>query len=194
MDAVHATRGEVGPMLFDSLRSQPADPLLGLIRLANADERPGRIDLGVGVYRDAEGRTPILRAVKAAERILLETQETKAYLGPEGDMAFVELIRPLLLGDALARDERIVGVQTPGGCGALLAQVATSKAVSRAVLYTTTDAGRTWTSAAAPAAGEVSMEPGGRIRLAGGANGDELHTTLDGRTWTRSPGGATATW
>lgn len=106
-------------MLFDALASQPADPLLSLIRLANADERPGRIDLGVGVYRDAEGRTPILRAVKAAERLLLETQETKGYLGPEGDLEFVALIKPLLLGDALARDERIVGVQTPGGCGAL---------------------------------------------------------------------------
>ena len=106
-------------MLFDGLKSQPADPLLSLIGLANADTRPGKMDLGVGVYRDAEGRTPILRAVKAAERVLLETQRSKAYLGPEGDMAFVALIRPLLLGEALAGDARIVGVQTPGGCGAL---------------------------------------------------------------------------
>jgi aromatic-amino-acid transaminase len=106
-------------MLFDHLEAQPADPLLSLIGLARADARPGKIDLGVGVYRDAEGRTPILRAVKAAEQILLRTQESKAYLGPEGDMAFVSLIRPLLFGSALAADERIVGVQTPGGCGAL---------------------------------------------------------------------------
>ncbi|CAA9482859.1 MAG: Aspartate aminotransferase [uncultured Sphingomonadaceae bacterium] len=119
MDGARESRGEIGSMLFDNLKNQPADPLLSLIRLANADERLGRIDLGVGVYRDAEGRTPILRAVKAAERLLLETQVTKAYLGPEGDLAFVELIRPLLLGDALAGDSRIVGVQTPGGCGAL---------------------------------------------------------------------------
>ena len=106
-------------MLFDHLKAQPADPLLSLIRLANADGRSGRIDLGVGVYRDAEGRTPILRAVKAAEHSLLRSQDSKAYLGPEGDMAFVELVKPLLLGDALAREPRIVGVQTPGGCGAL---------------------------------------------------------------------------
>ena len=92
---------------------------MSLIGLARADERPSKIDLGVGVYRDAEGRTPILRAVKAAEHILLRNQESKAYLGPEGDMAFVALIRPLLLGPALAGEDAIVGVQTPGGCGAL---------------------------------------------------------------------------
>jgi len=108
-----------GTILFDRLDAQPADPLLSLIGLARADERPGKIDLGVGVYRDAEGRTPILCAVKAAEHSLLRSQESKAYLGPEGDMAFVELIRPLLFGESLAGDERIVGVQTPGGCGAL---------------------------------------------------------------------------
>lgn len=106
-------------MLFDRLEKQPSDSLLGLIALAAADERPDKIDLGVGVYRDAEGRTPILRSVKAAEHLLLRTQDSKAYLGPEGDMAFVELVKTLLFGAAIARDERIVGVQTPGGCGAL---------------------------------------------------------------------------
>ena len=106
-------------ILFDRLQTQPADTLLSLIGLAKADDRPGKIDLGVGVYRDAEGRTPILRAVKAAEHSLLRTQESKAYLGPEGDMAFVELIKALLLGAALAAEDAIVGVQTPGGCGAL---------------------------------------------------------------------------
>lgn len=112
-----------GHMLFDDLERQPADPLLSLIGLANADPRTDKIDLGVGVYRDAEGRTPILRAVKAAEHILLRGQDSKAYLGPEGDMAFVALIKPLVFGADMA-DEcdangRIVGVQTPGGCGAL---------------------------------------------------------------------------
>ncbi len=107
------------PMLFDRLEDQPTDSLLQLIALAKADPRPDKIDVGVGVYRDAAGGTPILRAVKAAERILLETQETKAYLGSAGDNRFVELIKPIVFGDAGARDERIVGVQTPGGCGAL---------------------------------------------------------------------------
>jgi aromatic-amino-acid transaminase len=103
------------PLLFDRLEDQPTDSLLQLIGLAKADPRPDKIDVGVGVYRDAAGGTPILRAVKAAERILLETQETKAYLGSAGDKRFVELIKPIVFGEAGARDERIVGVQTPGG-------------------------------------------------------------------------------
>ncbi len=105
--------------LLDRLEEQPADALLALIALANADPRPTKIDVGVGVYRDAAGNTPILRSVKAAERILWETQETKSYLGSQGDARFVELIKPIVFGEAAARDERIVGVQTPGGCGAL---------------------------------------------------------------------------
>jgi aromatic-amino-acid transaminase len=107
------------PRLFDRLKSAPPDPLLALIGLARADTRPDKIDVGVGVYRDAAGTTPILRCVKAAERILLETQETKAYLGAEGDQRFIELIKPIVFGKAAASDDRIVGVQTPGGCGAL---------------------------------------------------------------------------
>ncbi|HEY0412173.1 MAG TPA: amino acid aminotransferase [Allosphingosinicella sp.] len=107
------------PRLFDRLEEQKADALLQLIALCDADPRPDKIDVGVGVYRDAAGGTPILRAVKAAEKILWETQETKAYLGSQGDAAFTALIRPILFGPALAKDERIVGLQTPGGCGAL---------------------------------------------------------------------------
>src|SRR3546814_3675403 len=71
------------PRLFDRLEAQPSDSLLALIGLAKADTRPEKIDVGVGVYRDAAGGTPILRCVKAAEKILLETQETKSYLGSE---------------------------------------------------------------------------------------------------------------
>jgi aromatic-amino-acid transaminase len=89
-----------------------------LIALANADERPDKIDVGVGVYRDGEGRTPILRAVKAAEKRLWEAQETKAYLGGAGDRRFTQLLRPIVLGRH-AQDARILGLQTPGGCGAL---------------------------------------------------------------------------
>ena len=105
------------PVLLDRLEEQPADSLLELIALAEADPRPGKIDVGVGVYRDAAGNTPILRSVKAAERILIETQETKSYLGSRGDIRFTELIRPIVFGDE--ESDRIVGVQTPGGCGAL---------------------------------------------------------------------------
>jgi len=95
-----------------------SDSLLQLIALCNADPRPEKIDVGVGVFRDGVGRTPILPVIKDAERILLETQETKSYLGSAGDKRFAELIRPILLGD-LADDNKIAGVQTPGGCGAL---------------------------------------------------------------------------
>jgi aromatic-amino-acid transaminase len=95
-----------------------ADSLLALIALANADPRPEKIDVGVGVFRDGSGRTPILQVIKKAERHLLETQISKSYLGSAGDKRFTELLRPILLGEH-AYDERIAGVQTPGGCGAL---------------------------------------------------------------------------
>ena len=95
-----------------------SDALLALIAMANADPRPDKIDVGVGVFRDGEGHTPILKVMKEAERRLLETQSTKAYLGSAGDKRFAELIRPILLGSQ-ADDDRIAGIQTPGGCGAL---------------------------------------------------------------------------
>ena len=114
-DAVSAAEG---PLLLDRLEAKSTDSLLALIQLCEADPRAQKIDVGVGVYRDAIGNTPILRSVKAAERILLENQETKAYLGSAGDLRFVDLIEPLVFGNA-ASDSRIVGVQTPGGCGAL---------------------------------------------------------------------------
>jgi aspartate/tyrosine/aromatic aminotransferase len=95
-----------------------SDSLLALIALCNADPRPDKIDVGVGVFRDGEGNTPILTVIKDAEAILQDSQETKAYLGSAGDKRFAELLRPILLG-AHADDERIAGVQTPGGCGAL---------------------------------------------------------------------------
>jgi aspartate/tyrosine/aromatic aminotransferase len=108
-----------GPRLFDRLDEQKSDSLLQLIALCDADPRPDKIDVGVGVYRDSAGGTPILRAVKKAERLLWEAQETKTYLGSQGDARFTELIRPIVFGEAGAADERIVGLQTPGGCGAL---------------------------------------------------------------------------
>ena len=95
-----------------------SDSLLALIALCNVDPRPDKIDVGVGVFRDADGRTPILNTIKKAEKILLETQETKSYLGMNGDKRYAELLRPILLGRH-APDERIAGLQTPGGCGAL---------------------------------------------------------------------------
>ena len=103
---------------ISNLEPVKLDSLLALIELANADPRPEKIDVGVGVFRDSTGNTPILNVVKEAERRLLETQQTKAYLGGRGDIRFTELLRPIVLGEH-AGDERIAGLQTPGGCGAL---------------------------------------------------------------------------
>lgn len=104
--------------MFDALAPQPDDPLLALIGLYRADERAGKVDLGVGVYRDETGATPIFRAVKEAERRLVETQPTKAYVGPEGDPVFLERLWDLTAGEA-GRGRAVAGLQTPGGSGAL---------------------------------------------------------------------------
>ncbi|HLO19413.1 MAG TPA: amino acid aminotransferase [Sphingomicrobium sp.] len=95
-----------------------ADSLIALIALVNADPRPDKIDVGVGVFRDGAGNTPILKVIKEAEQRLNQTQESKSYLGSAGDKRYAELLRPILLGQH-AGDDRISGFQTPGGCGAL---------------------------------------------------------------------------
>src|SRR5579872_5512080 len=92
-----------------------SDSLLALIALCNADPRPDKIDVGVGVFRDGAGNTPILKVMKEAEQRLLDTQVTKAYLGVSGDRRYADLLRPIVLGPH-AQDERIAGLQTPGGC------------------------------------------------------------------------------
>ncbi len=113
--------------MLDHLPAQPADALLALIKLYAADPRPTKIDLGVGVYRTATGATPVFAAIKAAEQRLLETQNSKSYLGPEGDMGFVEALKPYIFGraDYLGRIE---GMQAPGGTGAVRLAVDLAKA------------------------------------------------------------------
>lgn len=106
-------------MIFDALRPQPPDALLALIDQFRNDRRPGKVDLGVGTYRDEQGITPVMRAIKDAERLLVEGQRTKGYLGPEGDQRFVDLLRPIAFGAGEAHAGRLRGVQTPGGSGAL---------------------------------------------------------------------------
>lgn len=106
--------------MLDRLSPQAPDALLALIRLHAADPRSDKIDLGVGVYRTEEGATPVFAALKKAEQVLLDTQESKSYLGPEGDMGFVTALMPYIFG---ARDPamggRVQGMQTPGGTGAV---------------------------------------------------------------------------
>ena len=113
-------------MLFDTLTPQPADPLLGLIGEFRADPRPDKIDLGVGVYFDANGETPVFKAIKLAERGLLEHQSTKRYLGPEGDRDFTAAVSHLLF-DGSDVDGRWIALQTPGGTGAVRLAVETMK-------------------------------------------------------------------
>lgn len=117
MDLAH--RVNIPTLLFGGLEPQSADALLGLIALYQQDTRPDKIDLGVGVYRDDVGATPVMRAVKSAEQHLAANQSSKSYLGAEGDTQFVKLLASIVFGDTLAKDERLTGVQTPGGTGAL---------------------------------------------------------------------------
>ena len=112
------TRTDVKARGLADLPPVAEDSLIALIGMVNADPRTDKIDVGVGVFRDSEGRTPVLKVVKEAERRLVATQKSKGYLGSAGDRRFAELIRPILFGEH-ADDERIAGVQTPGGCGAL---------------------------------------------------------------------------
>ena len=104
--------------IWNRLERQPPDALLAIIGMFAADPRPAKIDLGVGVYKDEAGRTPVFAAVKAAEEQLLATQHTKAYVGPEGDIGYFRALVPMVFG-ADAPIERIVGLQTTGGTGAL---------------------------------------------------------------------------
>ena len=105
--------------MLDQLQPQPADALLALIKLYEADERSDTIDLGVGVYRTNTGDTPVFAAIKAAEQRLVDTQISKAYLGPEGDMGFVDAMAPWIFGADRATGGWLRGMQTPGGTGAV---------------------------------------------------------------------------
>jgi len=104
--------------MLENLEEQAPDKIIELIALYAADTREGKLDLGVGVYKDASGKTPVMRAVKAAEARLLETQESKSYVGLLGDLSFVDAIRDLVLGDTVAAG-RVCGAQEPGGTGAI---------------------------------------------------------------------------
>lgn len=104
--------------MFDQLKAQPQDKILQLIAMFRDDPRTTKIDLGVGVYKDATGLTPVMRAVKAAEKKLWETETTKTYTGLAGEPAYNAALSSMILGDAVATD-RIASIATPGGTGAI---------------------------------------------------------------------------
>ena len=119
--------------MLDRLEPQSPDALLALIKLHAADPRGDKIDLGVGVYRTEDGATPVFAAIKAAERRLIDEQDSKSYLGPEGDMGFVNALMPWIFGGDATMGGRIAGMQTPGGTGAvrLAAALAQKAGVTR---------------------------------------------------------------
>lgn len=104
---------------FSNLKPQPADFLLELIALCREDNRENKIDVGVGVFCDDQGHTPVMQAVKAAEIQLIHEQKTKSYLGSAGDIGFFQKLIPVVFGDDFNDHDRLCGLQTPGGTGAL---------------------------------------------------------------------------
>lgn len=107
--------------MFENITAAPADPILGLADLFRADERANKINLGIGVYKDETGKTPVLTSVKKAELYLLENEVTKNYLSIDGIPAFAECTQVLLFGkdNAISQQQRARTAQTPGGTGAL---------------------------------------------------------------------------
>ncbi|WP_095187829.1 amino acid aminotransferase [Pseudomonas sp. Irchel 3E19] len=108
-------------MHFDAIGRVPGDPILGLMEAYAQDSNPRKFDLGVGVYKDAQGLTPIPEAVKIAEARLVESQDTKTYIGGHGNPLFGKVINELVLGSdsKLIAEQRAGATQTPGGTGAL---------------------------------------------------------------------------
>nr|WP_248802347.1 amino acid aminotransferase [Pseudomonas sp. MWU13-2100] len=108
-------------MHFDAIARVPGDPILGLLEAYAQDPNPRKFDLGVGVYKDAQGLTPILHSVKLAEQRLVDEQRTKSYIGGHGDLRFGSLLNELVMGadSPLIAAQRVGATQTPGGTGAL---------------------------------------------------------------------------
>jgi len=103
--------------MFENLKLQSEDKIMALMSLYKADERKEKIDLGVGVYKNNKGQTPIMDAVQKASRILNNTQKTKSYVGLSGNLGFIDNISQLVLADVVPKNQ-IIGAQAPGGTGA----------------------------------------------------------------------------
>ncbi len=107
--------------MWKNVKAAPADSILGLTEAFRNDPNAKKVNLGVGVYKDEEGRTPILACVKAAEKILLEKEGTKSYLPISGDPTYAKEVQNLLFGEAseVITSGRAVTAHAPGGTGAL---------------------------------------------------------------------------
>ncbi|GIU43187.1 amino acid aminotransferase [Shewanella colwelliana] len=108
-------------MIFNQVELAPADPILGLTDAFKADPRAEKVNLGVGIYKDESGQTPILKSVKLAERKLLDTETSKSYLGIDGVQAYNSAVQTLLFGaeHTVIEAGRAVTAQAPGGTGSL---------------------------------------------------------------------------
>jgi len=104
--------------MLTNLKPQPADKILQLMQVYREDPRDNKIDLGVGIYKDANGNTPVMRAIKAAEKQLWETETTKKYTGLAGEPEYGDAMVDLVLGDSVER-KRVAAAATPGGTGAI---------------------------------------------------------------------------
>lgn len=107
--------------MFENLPALAPDPILGLSTAFKKDTNPAKIDLGVGVYKDEKGNTPILKAVVEAQKQLTETETSKVYITPQGVQGYIDGMLNLMLGTAssVLLENRVAAVQAPGGCGAL---------------------------------------------------------------------------
>ncbi|WP_411991397.1 aromatic amino acid transaminase [Agarivorans sp. DSG3-1] len=107
--------------MFERVTAAPADPILGLTEAFKADPRPNKINLGVGIYKNEAGQTPVLATVKIAEKQLLENEATKSYLSIEGNPAYGTEVQKLLFGEnsEIVTSQRGFTAQSPGGTGAL---------------------------------------------------------------------------
>jgi aspartate aminotransferase len=121
--------------LFQRLEQLALDAILGVMAKYRADSSPLKVDLGVGVYRDLSGNTPILDCVRRAEQAVLAAQSTKSYVAAAGREEFNSAVEEMVLGSthAARRDRRARTVQTPGGCGALRVGAELIRAAARDV-------------------------------------------------------------
>src|SRR5215831_13021272 len=107
--------------MLERLDRLPTDSILGLMTLFRADTDPRKVDLGVGVYRNDRGETPVVGAVRRAEEAVLARQTSKTYVAPAGNAGFYQAMEKLVLGEghAALTANRVRSIQAPGGCGAL---------------------------------------------------------------------------
>ena len=103
--------------MYEKLPEPAGDEILQLALAFREDVRPEKLDLGIGVYRDTSGHTPVMRAIKAAEQSLVTNEPSKSYLGLTGDERFNAQLLDLVFGEH--DSTRIRAVQTPGGGGAV---------------------------------------------------------------------------